>query len=384
MSYRYQAFISYAHQDREWAECLWRDLRHNGVDAFYDRESQRAGPPWEGQLMDGLLCESRHLVVLWSEAARNSEWVTRELYKFDAQVSAPEPGNRQIIFVVLEGEPKAFLAHQMVLSVKESQAYNNGAVAVDASLWRRVVGKVVDSVLQDDPSLPVPILLLTTTRGCMAQLSLGKPMELPFRHVLDALNLGTRRAFVEQRYGATRREWRPFGGALTIEEILEQVRSDINTAIRQVGGRAVRWEHLDDFWSTDPAIFRAEARKLAAGPTVLVVDPLSFYDNFVLRRYANELDPAFNNPEAVVLVLSPFPGAPQTNMVRKVVNTMAGRIYRYFYEPLGNIGKQYPRCGPNVGDETDLRGWLINAVAARVTAAPEVTSTYTDVGGVRS
>lgn len=383
-SYRYQAFISYAHSDREWAERLWRGLRHGGVDAFLDDETQRAGPPWEGQLMDGLVHQSRHLVVIWSEAARNSDWVQRELGKFDAFVSGSGPSNRHIIFVVLEGEPKAFLSYQMVLLVKEAQAYSGGAAAVGDSLWRRVVGKVVDSIREDDPSLSVPVLLLTTTRARMAQLSLQKPTELPFSHVLGALHQGTKKAFVDQRYGGTGREWRPFGGALTIEEILEQVRDDINAAIRQVGGRPIRWEHLDNFWSTDPAVFQAEARKLAAGPAIVVVDPLSFYDEFVLRRYANDLDPAFDNPEVVVVILSPFPGAAQTDMVRRVVSTMAGRIYRYFYEPLGNIGRHYPRCGPNVADETDLRGWLINAVAARVTARPEMTPTYTDVGGAPS
>lgn len=383
-SYRYQAFISYSHEDREWAERLSQDLHHSGVEVFYDREGLRAGPPWESQLKDVLLKESRHLVVLWSEAASKSDWVRRELSLFEVGVATLEPGDRQIIFVVLEGEPKAYLSNQMVSFITEAQAYSGGVQAVDDNLWRRVLHKVIDSVRQDDPSLAVPILLLTTTRDRMAELSLRKPKELPFGHVLKGLSRESRRAFVEQRYGATRRDWRPFGGTLAIQEILDHVRSDINAAIRQVGGRTVRWDYLDDFWSTDPAVFPAEARKLAAGPAVVVVDPLSFYDDFVLRRYANDLDSAYDNPEAFVLVLSPFPGMAQTDMVRKVVSTMAGRIYRYFYEPLGHIGRRYPRCGPNVGDETDLTGWLINAVAPRVTADAKGTSTYTDVGSVPS
>jgi hypothetical protein len=380
-SYSYQAFISYSQQDREWAQRLWQDLRNSGIEAFYDRESQRAGPPWESQVVDALR-KSRHLVVLWSGAAKDSEWVQRELYNFDA--ASWGSGSRQIIFVVLEGEPKAFLSRQMVLSLKDAGAYGYGAAVVDQDLWHRVVGKIIDSVIQEDPSLAVPILLLTTTRDRMAQLSLREPTELPFSNVLNALNLGSREAFVDHCYGPSRKDWRPFGGSLTIQEILEHVRDDINTAIRLVGGRTVRWEYLDDFWSADRDVSQAEARKLAAGPAVVVVDPMSFYDDSVLRRYANDLDPAFDNAEAFILVLSPFPGAAQTDVVRTVVSTMAGRIYRFFYEPLGHMGRPYARCGPNVGDETDFKGWLINAVARRVRAAQKVTSAYTEVGGVPS
>jgi hypothetical protein len=104
--YQFRAFISYSHTDQEWAARLSEDLSENQVKAFLDRNSLRAGPRWEDQLQMQLR-NSRHLIAVWSDAARESDWVQRELAEFLGIVSVSGATDRQIIFVVLQGEPTA-------------------------------------------------------------------------------------------------------------------------------------------------------------------------------------------------------------------------------------------------------------------------------------
>ena len=49
-----RVFISYAHDDREWARMLDQELATRGFDRFFDYNSLRAGQNWEDQLLDAL------------------------------------------------------------------------------------------------------------------------------------------------------------------------------------------------------------------------------------------------------------------------------------------------------------------------------------------
>jgi hypothetical protein len=378
--YEFQAFISYSHTDQAWAARLGESLTQNQVKVFLDRDSLRAGSRWEDQLQ-AKLRDSRHLVFLWSGAVADDPggWPLRELSEFQGIVSASGAPDRLIIFVLLEGDPRAYRSSQLVTLIRDANAYQHGAHAVPDQLWGRLVSEVVEGVRYDDPSLVVPILLLTTTKELMARMQLGKPPELPFRDVLRDLRIGNRRLAAEL-YGSTRSEWRPFGGTLTIEQILDQVRDDINADIRAHGGTPIRWEYLNGFWSDDPVLIDRDARRLADGSAIVVIDPLSFFDEVVIRRYANDLEPAMANQDAVFLVLSPFVWPAEADVVRKVVGTMAKRIYRHFYDPLELVGGRHARLGLNVGNEAEFKAWLLNAVASRVSTPVQATTPYMDFG----
>src|SRR5262249_45006273 len=80
---------------------------------FFDSASLRAGDDWEDRIQRALEC-SRHLVVLWSDHAKNSDWVSREVYTFYATAKPKTNTTRRLIFVNLQGRNLAMRAFQQV------------------------------------------------------------------------------------------------------------------------------------------------------------------------------------------------------------------------------------------------------------------------------
>ena len=84
---RYQAFISYAHEDAPTAEWLHTLLRTYWVPGrrkpaiFLDRQSMAAGRGITAQLLDHLR-DSEFLIVCWSPDAANSPWIPIEIAAF--------------------------------------------------------------------------------------------------------------------------------------------------------------------------------------------------------------------------------------------------------------------------------------------------------------
>lgn len=83
MDYDYDLFISYSSLDKEWAAKLADALGRKSLKVFIDRQRLEAGRPWEPQLKQAL-ASSQHLVVLWSNNAKQSDWVQKEIAHFDA------------------------------------------------------------------------------------------------------------------------------------------------------------------------------------------------------------------------------------------------------------------------------------------------------------
>src|SRR5215203_5870616 len=87
IKYRYQAFISYAHEDKNTVEWLRRLLSRFWVPwkgrrrIFLDQESLRAGGGLSGSLRDALR-ESRFLIVCCSKNSTESSWVNLEVDEF--------------------------------------------------------------------------------------------------------------------------------------------------------------------------------------------------------------------------------------------------------------------------------------------------------------
>ena len=69
-------FLSYAREDRQKAELLSHALEHAGWSVWWDREIL-PGASYE-QLIEAELSTARCVVVLWSDAARQSNWVRDE------------------------------------------------------------------------------------------------------------------------------------------------------------------------------------------------------------------------------------------------------------------------------------------------------------------
>lgn len=378
-SYRYDVFISYSSADRPWAERLYSDLAARQIVAFLDRESLRAGPRWEPQLYSALQ-DSRHLVALWSSAAaKESSWVYPEVYRF-AQIvdpgglAGPTP-QRQIFMVALEGENQALKQYQWITDLEQAHTYQAGIEQVDAELWRRVVNKIEEGIRSAEESIPVPLLIVTTTRERLRAIDpSAKPVSGPsLDSLLQDLGIGTKDDLLGY-YDEVRTGWRPFGSQVNVQAILETLQNEINQEIGEMLVREdpaadpirFRWDYLgDEFWTGEEEAVDRQTAKLRGGAAVIVVDPLSFYDELVRDRYLNWILPSFRNGDAFVLVLTPFSLPASSTTLRTAIRQMARQVAEHFYRP-PIFDPRYARSSAQIGDEMDLKGWLMMALAPHV------------------
>ena len=75
---KYDVFVSYSQEDREWVAELASALRSRGFRVFFDRWSIQPGASWLDELRAGLEKSKAGIVVL-SPSAVKSEWVSAEL-----------------------------------------------------------------------------------------------------------------------------------------------------------------------------------------------------------------------------------------------------------------------------------------------------------------
>jgi len=115
-------FISYAHEDLEWAENLASTLKAKNFRYFFDKQSLRAGFNWEKEIKSALKT-SRHLVILWSKKTIASPWVNREIAYFD-EIKNEEP-SRKTIFILLENEPTAYPSYQTINDIADKAGVYN-------------------------------------------------------------------------------------------------------------------------------------------------------------------------------------------------------------------------------------------------------------------
>lgn len=90
-----EVFLSYAHEDVTTAQDVSRRLVHESWSVFWDRQIP-VGTTWD-DIVEAALDSATCVVVLWSAASRNSEWV---------RIEANEGAERQILAPALISETK--------------------------------------------------------------------------------------------------------------------------------------------------------------------------------------------------------------------------------------------------------------------------------------
>jgi hypothetical protein len=358
--YKYDVFISYSTEDREWAKRLFDDLQKKQNKVFLDQHRLVAGGAWRPELQEAVT-KSRHLVVLWSEHAMKSQWVIQESTWFRLDPLHMHANDRLLIPIILEGSAAIFGDVHQVTELARAGAYQAGFQQLNRELWNGVVAKVADAVQSRDPALRVPLLLLAITRERLDKLQPVHPSGLRLDELLDRFGIGSKDELAAI-YGERPKDWRPFGSRDTIETILDTTKDQINSLVTQ-GGTLFRWDYLaKDFWSLDRDAFLQEVRRLNSGPAVLVVDPISLYDPTIEYRYTQLLNKFFDNQDGFTVVLAPFSMPQSSQYLRKLVERMASRIFERFYEPPVLTHERYARCAANIGDGMDLKAWLLTAV----------------------
>jgi len=169
---------------------------------------------------------------------------------------------------------------------------------------------------------------------------------------------------LRQYYGTVPLDWRPFGSPdYKIATIMAKVKSEFNRRLlkRRLADKRFRWELAGDFWSETP---QAEDERdwLSSKRTVIVVDPLSLYDEAVAYRRFKQLYGAFQNENALIMAFAPFALPTPTGVMRTLINDRAVQMFRSFYQPRIVAESSLAKCGPDVGDEVDIGRWLLTAL----------------------
>jgi hypothetical protein len=366
----YDAFISYSAKDKDWADKLEADLTKRGLSIFRDTTRVKAGIDWD-KALQGALRDSRHLIVLWSDNARDSNWVQSEIIYFDRDRETDD--NRLLVFVNLQGryEPKARI--EAIELIERAAAYASGAAKVSSDLWQEVLDRIEDAIGHNE--LPVYTVVLTSTLPRLHEISLDQKVSFAatFGQTLEAIGIkkdasDTWKAELEKYYGNTRSMWKPFGGSKLIAEILEDLRS----LIQEQGAPIFRWRPIsDDFWSDDVDVVRTQAKRLIGALCVIIIDPLSLYDTDVLKRL--EILRLRLHGRCGVSILAPFSIPPVTQQFRMLIKNSTEDLYNQFY--MAPFGSSFGRPQVNIcEDHLDfgrLIGNMLLPVSTR-TLLPEV------------
>jgi hypothetical protein len=381
VSFTYRAFVSYTSEDYAWAERLHHELESRQLKVFLDQKRLTPGIEWDNELQEAIE-SSQHLIVLVSALTRGSDWVPMEIGKFQAQVR--DTFERRVIPVSLEGDFAPLNKYEYVSDIGQAGVYAGGAAAVTDALWKRVVDRLYTGLTSATATRHVPLLLVTTTRAALSKVPLDKALPLPprtgesLRSLTVRLGFGTRRKLLDSCYGPGRDDWRPFGGNLSIGQILSKLNAEINAQLRAQNLPEFLWDSLDDFWGAEHA--QAVARLKQEGGLV-VLDPLALYDPAV-KSMADYLIPQIRESDRTVLmVLPPFEMPPWASALRESLQGLATEVFDDYVNPPVFTGARRPRYVTNVSDELELKAWLLTGIGPRLGPAQEAHSRFTDVSG---
>jgi hypothetical protein len=357
MGYQFQAFISYSTTDLPWAEKIEADLQRRGIRCFRDRTALVLGKPWPDHLRRAM-DESEHLVVLWSDNARASDWVAHEMTTFELKASSSKGEDRRMFLLELQGNPPPMYASTLsARNLRGSRAYSTPPDQWDdetKTLWRNEIDRIGDEILGAANAVPIPLTVVAMT-GAEAQTLTGNEMvrsqETLAEH-LTRLGLGGV-AELRTRYGGGRMDWRPFGGNRRVEELLDDLLAGLNNLpLAQPPAKPFRWQPIE-FISLPFDEASKEVKKLLAELAVIVVDPLSLYHNRI-QQWFPLLDPCFEWEQAVVMVLTPFAPEPLQLSLREFVQRAGTPQFNFYYDPPIPSERTYPLCVVNVSDSTEM------------------------------
>jgi hypothetical protein len=384
VSYKYELFISYASEDRPWAERLYQDVkaRDAKLACFWDRDSLKTGGEWQTQLEQDL-ADSRHFVVLWSNhAEKDGSWVGPEIERFNVLKSTAKT-ERTLFYVPLQGKRGTLERLQGLPDIREGDFYKEGAGAAApggkaAAAWSRIVTRIVsgvDDARQD--GTPIHVGLLVATDAQFEDVSpTSKVAGKKLADYLDKLGLDF--AQVKARYQPRARDWAPFDQGPSLEVLLDQVKIAVNTRFANLNTPAIRWKWLD---LTEPIALtgnersdkaRGLAATLATGPSLLVIDPLSLYNRDIEDVY-DALGACFQTDKVAVFCPSPK-GLPETDAITEDLVKLVGKgHFVKFFDPLPPI-PAYPFCGFNLTHQAQLSRFVAGTLGARLLATSQGNS----------
>lgn len=349
-------FLSYSHADAPWAQRVHDALKAAvpGRRVFFDSKSLRAGDDWE-KAIEGALDGSQNFVLLWSNQVEPSSWVQRELFQFMALAKPRENLHRRLICLNLQGANAATKVYQHINHAGVQAEYlKPPAGGAPSVAWKQAMHEVESGLDPDRRLLEVPLVVLTLTND-----DVGKLQDESLAAIAQDFNLSG--AALAARYGATRREWRPFDGAATIETLMHDTRLELNAGLP---GRSLVWRlPPDEFWSggIKAAQDFVDGSFKPAELSVLVVDPVALQRHPVYQRLMLFQD-RLGNGRTTILTLPPFAAPPHILGLRTALMTHAVPYFDHYFKttvpPHRHVAAQ---CGWNVSDSHEMRRLILAA-----------------------
>ena len=374
MNYLYDAFLSYKSEDRAWADRLRQKLESKGLKVYQDLQL-RGGDKWLPQLQDALEA-SRHLLVLWSVNANQSAgWVAKEMFHFEykcRQLATPEQPRRMIaILLDADKPPITFADLHARADLQQGGARLDDVNSPPPRVWDELIVKLYGDLTHLPTHRLVRSVILASTRTYF------ESTDLSVSHGFGALDgvlaqLGLKLADTAvpaayapflARYGQSREEWLPFGAdGLTVENMLNDVELDVNQSLAHANHTPIRLVPVDQsFWSDDVVAVENITRELANSHTLVVIDPLSLYDENVRAR-VDRLRDCFSSNGVAVVMLGPFGLGARGPAISGHVRAMAQDLYRHFFDPVLPLPVNLSASAANISDLSQIKRYLLLAL----------------------
>jgi TIR domain-containing protein len=343
---KYDVFISYSHEDAGWAKKLKASLDGPGCSVFLDDARLTGGEKWEQSLSDAVR-NSKHLLFLSSPAARDSDWVRREVSLFEALTADPTE-QRRLIAVNLEGANKAYASLQSINTLRDAGAYGQSPDVVDPNVWQETVDRIKTAIEDQDQTVKITVAVLTLTAD---EADPAKGSRLAFNDVKQSFDLEA--AAVKDRYGATRLDWRPYGAAITIRTMIDRLVDDLNGhSETQFSWRAAP----DALW--DAATITDAAARLAEAPlAIVVVDTVALAHPDVYRTMMT-IREYLKRSVCAWLIIPPVPSDARLVSYRTVVTKWSMPLLRDYFEPPIPHEALSAQYGIYCGDHDEIRRLL--------------------------
>ena len=364
-NFKYDVFISYQRKDAPWAEKLERDLLARGLRVFRDVSRIQLGDEWD-RALNTSVHQSQHLILLWSELAAKSEWVSNEralFFVINDQLKASEP-TRRLIAVTLEGSTSVLAKFQIFNDLNVAGTYAAGAAAVDPATWSKLVIGLDAAVRANRATLPIATLVFTITHAGLSAINPVQrgPWGSTLEDLLQDLGVGganpagTRRDLLLPYYGATRLDWKPFGqGELPISVLLDEAFTALNQRLTDQNVPPEMRFHMewigDDFW-TDQTARANYLAMMRQNLTLLVIDVVPLCDAYY-QWYFEQLAQCLANDFAALVVLPPFPTAQESARLHQFLQK-AVRNFAKFYHPPIPAPTKYAHFGLFANDGGDI------------------------------
>lgn len=140
LRYEYDIFLSFASEDMEFAEKVYKAMTNRGYKVFFASETllQSVGKSFF-QLIEEALEKCQHFVLICSQIGLRKEWVKAEYETFFNECHVNSPSNRRLIPLIHPEHPKVrlpFLLRRFQLARTPEQVIKNIKPEILGTIWK--------------------------------------------------------------------------------------------------------------------------------------------------------------------------------------------------------------------------------------------------------